>query len=296
MAFGSLFRSARRIAGQHSAAAHETRRRLISSMNYELVPLKSVEAAIAALPPASPVSVTCSPTKGIATTLELTARLHDLGHEPVPHLAARLMEGRDHVVRLAQWCRAHGQKEIFLVAGDEAEPVGPYPGVVELLRDLLATDHGLIRIGVAAYPDGHALIDRGVLHEALHAKQALLIEAGVAGWASTQMCFDVALIRDWLTGERQAGLTMPIHLGLPGEIDRAKLLTMGVRLGIGASIRYVQKNRGALGRMFSPTGYDPARLIDGLCADAGPLGIEALHVFTFNNVEATARWQQAELA
>jgi methylenetetrahydrofolate reductase (NADPH) len=270
--------------------------RLLEQARIELVPLKNLDAQLPHLPPGAPVSVTCSPVKGLDTTLELTSRLLDLGHRPVPHLAARLVEDRAHVARLAAWCRQHELTELFLVAGDAPAPVGAYDGVVPFLRDLLDADPGLTTIGVTAYPDGHALIERPVLHEALHAKQALLAEAGIAGYATTQMCFDAGAWRSWVAAERAAGLRLPLHLGLPGAVDRAKLLTMGVRLGIGASLRYVRKNRGTLGRLFSPAGYDPAKLLSTMSRDAEALGIEGLHLFTFNNVDATLAWRTRQLA
>jgi len=168
--------------------------------------------------------------------------------------------------------------------------------VVAFLRDFLACDHGLQRIGITAYPDGHALIDRHVVHEALHAKQALLAEAGVPGFASTQMCFDVDQWKTWAAAERAAGFTLPLHLGVPGVIDRAKLLTMGARLGIGSSMRFVKKNSGTIFKLFSPSGYDPSKVINPMTKVARDLGIEGLHLFTFNNVEATAEWQRKQLA
>ena len=70
---------------------------------------------------------------------------------------------------------------MFLVAGDAEQPTGRTTTGLPFLRDLLDADPGLERIGVTAYPDGHAFIDRSVLRDALHAKQALLAEAGVAG-------------------------------------------------------------------------------------------------------------------
>ncbi|MBI5088279.1 MAG: methylenetetrahydrofolate reductase [Actinobacteria bacterium] len=213
----------------------------------------------------------------------------------MPHLSARLTEDRAHVQRLAAFCASHAITEVFLVAGDAPEPVGAYDGVVAFLRDLLDTDHGLTRIGVTAYPDGHVLIDEAIVHEALHTKQALLAEAGIEGYASTQMCFDVDRWVSWATAERAAGFELPLHLGVPGAIDRTKLLTMGVRLGVGSSMRYVKKNKGFLGRLFTPGGYDPNKLVAPLSKRAGELQIEGLHVFTFNNVEATAEWQRKQL-
>ena len=275
--------------------ATATPRSLIADARYEVIPMKNVEPQIPHLPAGSVVSVTCSPAKGIPATLDLTARLLDLGHVAVPHFSARLVRDAAEVRSLAEFCRSHAVREVFLVAGDPPEPVGDYDGVVAFLRDFLACDHGLERIGVTAYPDGHAIIPSDVLHQALHTKQALLAEAGVAGFASTQMCFDLAQWQRWAVAERAAGLTLPLHLGVPGVIDRMKLITMGMRLGIGASMRFVQKNGGILGRLFAPTSFDPNRMIMPLGRAADQLGIEGLHLFTFNNVQATAEWQQRML-
>jgi methylenetetrahydrofolate reductase (NADPH) len=271
-------------------------RRLVASMRYELVPMKSVDQAIADLPAAAPVSVTCSPVKGIAATLELTARLLDAGHDAVPHLAARLVEGPAEVAAIARWLRDHRLDELFVIAGDAEVPHGPYDGAVGLLRELVSHDTGLSRIGVSAYPDGHSSIDSAALHDALHAKQALLADAGISASATTQMCFDPRRIREWIRGERAAGLTLPLHLGVPGVVDRAKLMTMGVRLGIGASLRYLSKNRGSMIKMLAPGGYDPTDLVASIADDADELGVVGVHAFTFNSVADTKAWQHAIIA
>ncbi|RMH87279.1 MAG: 5,10-methylenetetrahydrofolate reductase, partial [Actinomyces sp.] len=268
-------------------------RRLVAEMTYEVVPMAGVDAAIEALPAGSPVSVTCSPVKGIDATRELTERLLAAGHRPVPHLAARMVASRDETRRLAAWARQVGLHALFVVAGDAPEPAGPYEGAVPFLADLIEAGPGVAAVGVTAYPDGHALIDEAELVRALHAKQALLTEAGVEAWASTQMCFDTGRIRSWLEDERRRGLTLDIHLGMAGVVDRAKLMTMGVRLGIGASLRYLRKNRASVTRMLAPGGYDPSHLVVDLAPDADRLGITGLHVFTFNNVAATRHWQEA---
>ncbi|MGH9133482.1 MAG: methylenetetrahydrofolate reductase [Ilumatobacteraceae bacterium] len=271
-------------------------RRLVAATRFELVPMKSVESAIEALPESSTVSVTCSPAKGIPATLELTTRLLDLGHHPIPHISARMVEGRDEVHKLALWFREHGLRDVFVVGGDAEQPHGPYADALTFLRDLLAHDHGLERIGVPAYPDGHPLIDRAVLRDALHAKQALITDAGVSAGASTQMCFDAGRVRAWLQEERALGLTVPIHLGVPGVVDRARLMTMGARLGVGTSLRYLRKNRATVVRMLAPGGYDPTDLVRAMSPDAEALGIVGLHSFTFNSVADTARWRDAIVA
>ena len=91
-------------------------------------------------------------------------------------------------------------------------------------------------------------------------------------------------------------MTLPVHLGVPGAVERARLLSLGTRLGIGSSLRYLRKNSGAILRMFSPASYDPNKLIAPISRRADELNITGLHVFTFNSIESTAAWQRKSLA
>lgn len=271
-------------------------RDLVANLHYELVPMKSIDPAIDDLPPTAHVSVTCSPVKGIDPTLEYTERLIGLGHHPIPHIAARLVEGPEHAAKLAAWVREHDVRSVFVIAGDAPEPSGPYEGAVAFLHDFLDNDPGVTEIGITGYPDGHAFIEPAEVRSQLRAKQALLAEAGVGGWISTQMCFDVSTIRSWIEAERADGITLPIRLGVPGVVDRTRLMTMGTRLGIGTSLRYLAKNRSTVMHLMAPGGYDPTDLVVAFAADAPVLGIEALHSFTFNAVADTRAWQEAIMA
>ena len=180
---------------------------------------------MAQLPPASVVTVTCSPTKGIAATLDLAARLRDAGHVVVPHLAARLVEDRDAVNRLAAWLR--DTRRARRVRG-RRRLAGSRPGGTPTRHGLAArparrgSRRSRTASGVTAYPDGHIDIPEPRLRAALQDKQALLTEAGVAGYATTQMCFEPLQIRAWLATERLAGLRLPVLLGVPGVVERAQ--------------------------------------------------------------------------
>jgi methylenetetrahydrofolate reductase (NADPH) len=267
-------------------------RRVVADTSFELVPLKNLEAQLPHLPRGSHVSVTCSPAKGIEATLDLALRLKNEGLRPTPHVAARLVRDRAHVRDIAARLADGGFDELFLIAGDEETPAGDYHDGAALLEHLLEERHGLQRIGVPAYPDGHLFIHRDALHHALHHKQNLLQQAGVDGWASTQMCFDADTIASWLSPERRAGLTLPVRLGIPGPIDRTKLLTMGMRVGVGQSLRYLQKNRSGLTKLVTGTSYDPTRLLTQLADQLQPLNVTGLHLFTFNQLQASVAWQQ----
>lgn len=271
-------------------------RDLARNLHYEIVPMKSIDGAIEALPPNAHVSVTCSPAKGIPATQEYTEQLLTLGHLPTPHIAARLVEGPDHAKQLAAWLREQRLQEVFVIAGDATEPAGPYDGALPFIRDLLEADPGVERLGYTGYPDGHAFLADEVLTEQIHAKQSLLADAGVDGWISTQMCFDEDKIREWLHAQRAAGITLPFRLGIPGVVDRTRLMTMGARLGVGTSMRYLSKNRSTVMKLMAPGGYDPTDLVVAFADEAPALGIDALHSFTFNAVADTRKWQEAILA
>ncbi len=278
-----------------SAEAQAHRLALTDSLTFELIPLKSLTDAVAALPAAAEVSVTCSPAKGIDETQRITAELLAEGFTPIPHFSARMVRDKAHTAELAAWCRELGLAKVFMVGGDAEEP-GDYAGAVEFLADFLETDHGLDTIGVTAYPDGHVFLSDEKLTWALHEKQRMLNDAGVNGYCSTQMCFDPDTIAKWLRTERERGLTLPVHLGISGVVDKAKLLKMGARLGIGDSLKYLRKNVGAVVKMMTTVNYDPNDLLLPLSDDLVTLGIEGMHVFTFNQVAATNEWREATLA
>lgn len=281
----------RAVATHDSPAFLASRIGLVRDARWELVPIKSIEPAIEALAPASRVSVSCSPAKGVDVTLDLCARLIDAGHDAVPHIATRMVSDSAHTSRIAAWAERYRPSELFVIAGDAETPAGPYDGAAAFLTDLLEQlSPDTTAIGVSGYPDGHPLIDVAVQREHLRGKQDLLQAAGIAGSISTQMCFDVPKIVAWAESLRADGITLPIRLGVPGVVDRARLLTLGTRLGIGQSLRYLRKNRAAVSQLIAPGGYDPTVLVDGVAARAAELGIAGLHVFTFNSMAETLAW------
>lgn len=285
----------RRRSHLHRGQLGSAARAAVADMTYELIPLKSLTAQVDHLPVNARVSVTASPAKTLEETLDVCARLLDLGHRPIPHLAARMVGDADHTKSLAARCKTLGLTEVFCIAGD-AEVPGKYADAMEFLRELLDVAAGdITAVGVGSYPDGHAFIPDDALRTALIEKQQLFADAGIAGHATTQMCFSTDTIRHWLEVERADGFDLPVHLGVPGVVDRSRLLNMGMRLGVGNSLRYLKKNRSGLVRLFASAGYDPTTLIAPLADDFEPLDITGLHCFTFNQVEATREWQRSVL-
>lgn len=263
---------------------------MLATWRLEVMPFASVEPQLAGLARGDTVTVTCSPRHGVDHTLSFCERWAKRGLDVVPHVAARMVTDREHVERIATRLRAMGIAELFVIGGDQRPPLGRYASARELMDALAPLVPG-VSIGVPGYPEGHPSISAGRLLDELAAKQDL------ASSIVTQLCFDPAAIAGWLRSIRAAGITLPVLVGVPGVVDRRRLLGLSTRIGVGASTRYLRKNLRLATRLFAQASFEPGALVDALAAAAldPASGIEGLHVFTFNQVAATVAWRRARL-
>jgi methylenetetrahydrofolate reductase (NADPH) len=97
---------------------------------------------------------------------------------------------------------------------------------------------------------------------------------------------------------RKRGITMPLLLGVPGPVERTKLLSMATKIGVGESTRFLAKNKGTFARLAAPGGFTGERFLEKVAPALSPpeMLVEGLHVFTFNQVPATEEWRQDLLA
>jgi methylenetetrahydrofolate reductase (NADPH) len=250
--------------------------------------LNALETADA-LPPGSTVTVTSSPSHGIEATVELAEKLVRRGHTVIPHLSAHMIWTRTHLEDLLARLVDSGIRRVFVVGGD-AEDHGDFHDGLMLLRAIDELGRPFDEIGVPSYPEGHPHISDDRLLDVLLEKQAY------ASYITTQMSFNPEAIAAWIGRLRAAGVQMPIHLGVPGVTKVTKLLRVAARIGVADSARYLQKNRKLLGQVVKGR-FGPDALLRELAATiADPAaGIEALHVFTFNQVESTVTWQRSML-
>ena len=283
-----LFRPRRRLGGP----ARATLAKLLRQPTFELIPLKNALDQLEFLPPGATVSVTASPAKGIEATVALCEQVQARGFRAVPHLSARMVRDRAHLADLIAWLEGAGVDRAFIVGGDAKEP-GDYPDGLSLLREMQEIGHPLAEIGIPCYPQGHAFIADGPLLDALRDK------ARYASYMTSQMCFDPGSIATWIAARRTEGITLPIHVGVPGVAEPQKLLAISARIGVADTHRFLVKNVRFVARLVRSGGYyRPDALLEGIAPHAvdPAAGIVDLHMYTFNAVGPFEAWRRTMLA
>ncbi len=263
-------------------------RALIGDADIEVIPLRSADEKLKAIPEETTVTVTTSAKLGLGRTLEFAERAVRAGFNVVPHLAARQLTGEEELRRFIGRLGELGIGQLYLIGGDATPSAGPYDSSLQVLEAMQRMDHGLSRIGVACYPEGHPKISDAALAEALRDKQPY------AAYMVSQLCFSPEALVSWLRRVRGEGITLPLHIGLAAPMQVSKLLGLGPQIGVGASVRYLAKQHGFIGNVLKGGAYQPESLLleIGDAVTSPELGIEGLHLFSFNQVEETVRWQR----
>ena len=266
---------------------------LLTRSRYEVIPLAGAEEEVLEhVPRDVTLTVTASPVKGLDPTLALAEQLAAHGYPVVPHLSARLVVDRSHLTELIARMAEMGVHDVFVVAGDADQPVGAYEGASALLDAMHEVGHPFEQIGITGYPESHPLIDDETTINAMFEK------ARHATYIASQICFDSRVTVRWANNVWERGTRLPILVGIPGVVPRAKLLRVSTRIGIGESLRYLRKHADFVTRFLQPGGFSPDRLIKGLApmlADPEPK-IAGFHIFTFNDLADTEEWRRAKLA
>ncbi len=265
----------------------ETLTRLLENARYEVLPTASTEDKVLEhLPRDRTVTVTASPSKGLEATLDLAERLTGHGYVAVPHLAARMISGRSELGEIADRLTGKGITRVFVPGGD-AEPAGDYLDALGVLEDLTVLGKPFAQVGITGYPESHPTIADDLTVQSMWDKRRY------ATHIVSNLTFDPGVVRDWLHRLRARGVTMPLLLGIPGPVDRTKLLGMATKIGVGESTRFLAKNKGMFARLAAPGGFTGERFLEKCAPALGEPGalVEGLHVFTFNQIAETEAWR-----
>jgi len=265
---------------------------LLRAPRYEVLPTDNAAELVAAyVPHEVTITVTASPRRGMPQTIHLAVALARLGYRAVPHLSARLIRDRMELGQIVEALQGAGITNVFVVAGDAREPAGLFPDALSLLA-ALPPDHGFTEIGVTGYPESHPFIHDDVTIQAMWDKRRH------ATYIVSNMSFDPESVKRWVGRVRNRGVQLPIHIGMAGVADPARLLRLSTKIGVADSARFLRGHPSWVARMFRPGGYEPGRFVSALMPDIAmpERRINGLHIFTFNEIEPTERWRREMLA
>src|SRR6266481_4131471 len=248
-----------------------------------------INACADLLEPGTAVYISMPPGQTYHGNVALAARLNRAGFYPVPHGAARRIAGRDALDEyLARAAGEAGVDSALVIGGDSDRPSGPFDSSRTLLETGLFQRHGVVRVGVAGYPEGHPKIAATALEMELAAKKSLAHRAGLDLQVVTQFCFESEPILVWAAKMKGRGL--PVRVGLSGPASLPRLLRFAALCGIGNSVRALKARPGAITRLLVEAGPE-AVVRDIARRSASP--IAGVHFFCFGGLIRTARWLRA---
>ncbi len=191
------------------------------------------------------------------------------------------------LVELVDRLKSAGIISVFVPGGD-ADPVGDYQDALSLLEDLTALGRPFEQVGVAGYPESHPTITDDLTVQSMWDKRRH------ATYVVSNLTFDPTVVKDWLHRMRLRGITLPLLVGLPGPVDRTKLLGMATKIGVGDSTRFLAKQKGLMTRLVAPGGFTGESFLTKCAPTLGDPGanVPGLHVYTFNQVAETEAWRQ----
>ena len=258
---------------------------------------EDVAALKAAAPAGTHVYLSAVLTRPQEEVVGQATRVRAAGLEPVPHLAVRDFASaaalRHFLDRLAGEA---GVRRLLVIAGDRAEPAGPFYGALEAIDSGLITRSGIEEIGISGYPDGHPRIAGHELDRLLAAKLEAAGGTGLKVSIVTQFCLDAAPILAWTARLRDLGVDHPVRIGLAGPTNLTTLMRYARRCGVRASALGLARNAGLVKRLLGAAAPDGiVRTLSEANAE-GRLGDVAPHLFSFGGTGATARWAAAVAA
>ena len=253
--------------------------------------LGELEPARAVIPPGTRVHVGFTGSQDLAARASTARAVKRSGFVPIPVIAARRLRSEAMLRECLDALQAaDASGSVFVVAGDPAQPEGPYPDTASVIGSGLLERYGVRQVGVAGHPGGHPAAGDKVLWSALAGKATALEQRGLGGSVVTQFGFDPALVLAWVAGLRERNISVPVRVGVPGPASVRLLLSYASRCGVGVSA-HVARDYGLPLTDLAATAA-PGRFIRSLASgyDALVHGEMKMHFNSFGGFAATAEW------
>jgi methylenetetrahydrofolate reductase (NADPH) len=242
------------------------------------------------IPAETPVAVTFLPGEDAHARIEATLVVRELGFEPMPHFSARRITSAlefEHYL-YAVVARA-GVRRCFVVAGDPAEPQGPFGDSMALLSSGVFEGAGVKAIGIGGHPEGHPIMSAEQCWDVIDQKVAAIEARGMSPLIVTQFAFDAEPVLRWLIDLRARGIDAPVRIGVPGPAGIKRLLKFAAHCGVGASASVMKKYGLSITNLLGSAG--PDKLVNAFASQlSGEHGRVRLHFYPFGGIEKTAIW------
>ncbi|WP_321396996.1 methylenetetrahydrofolate reductase [Emcibacter sp.] len=259
---------------------------------------KSIKAASEKMAPGSEVFVASLPKNTLDDLVAAIVKLSESGLNAVPHIVARNI--KDYATLdelLGRLVKDAGCDRALVLGGDRDEAVGEYSSSLELIETGLFEKHGIKKIYIGSYPEGHARIPDDVLEQAIRDKLAAAEKAGLEVELVTQFCFDAKPFIEMARRFRAQGITAPLRAGVAGPANRMTLIKYAMACGVGASLRALKERQDMAKNMI--VGETPEGLLAELAEanEADPsLGLSGVHFFTFGSLIKSADFASEHMA
>ncbi|HEX5261797.1 MAG TPA: hypothetical protein VFW18_10000 [Gaiellales bacterium] len=277
-------------------AAPDGLRGFAAAASIEVTPKAASELAEleGLLPPATNVYVTALPGADLDDLVAAARTVRAAGHEPVPHIPARAIAGRDVLDRLlGALADEAGVVDVLVVGGSVKDQAGEYSSSIEILESGLLERHGIIRAGVAGHPEGTPDIPPDAVRASLAEKNAFAAGSPIDLRLVSQFALAAEPYVVWERAIRAEGNRLPVFAGIPGVTSPATLLKYGLACGIGPSLEILRKQTGGLLKLATTRHWRPDEVARGIAeavaADPDSL-IRGLHVFPFGGLRRSAEW------
>ncbi|MGH1577093.1 methylenetetrahydrofolate reductase [Planktotalea sp.] len=224
------------------------------------------------------------------------ARITQQGYDVMPHFPARIIKD---AATLGDWIARYqgeaGIEQALLLAGGVATPHGDFDSSMQLMETGLFDKAGFKRLHVAGHPEGNKDIDpnggeQNVM-DALRWKQSFSERTDAQMALATQFAFEAKPIIAWADAIKDAGIDIPIHIGIAGPAKLQTLIKFAIACGVGPSLKVLQKRAMDVTKLLLP--YEPTEVLSELAAHkaANPdFNITNVHFFPLGGIKTNANW------
>jgi methylenetetrahydrofolate reductase (NADPH) len=232
----------------------------------------------------------------IEDMVDTARRLNAEGYTVMPHFPARIIRDK---ATLADWiARYQGEanvRQALLLAGGVDKPHGDFSDSMQLMETGLFDEAGFERLHVAGHPEGNRDIDpdggTANVDAALKWKNDFQSRTDAQMALATQFAFDAGPIIAWADSLKEAGITLPVHIGIAGPAKLQTLIKFAIACGVGPSLKVLQKRAMDVTKLLLP--YEPTDVIQALATHkaANPdFNISHVHFFPLGGIRTNATW------